>query len=69
VRKENSNEETWGHAVAVFIFAGATLIASCAKPYHEEVERYVFVATILTCRTGRKRRRIFGCGEDARRKG
>ena len=31
--------------VAVFIFAGATLIASCAKPYHEEVERYVFVAT------------------------
>src|SRR5258708_3600775 len=25
--------------VAVFIFAGATLIASCAKPYHEEVER------------------------------
>ncbi len=31
--------------VAVFIFAGAALIASCAKPYHEEVERYVFVAT------------------------
>ena len=31
--------------VAVFIFAGAALIASCAKPYHEETERYVFVAT------------------------
>src|SRR2546421_11275315 len=31
--------------VAVTIFAGAALIASCAKPYHEETERYVFVAT------------------------
>src|SRR6266480_3628553 len=31
--------------VAVLIFAGAALIASCAKPYHEETERYVFVAT------------------------
>ena len=31
--------------VAVLIFAGAGLIASCAKPYHEETERYVFVAT------------------------
>jgi ribose transport system substrate-binding protein len=31
--------------VAAFIFAGAALIASCAKPYHEETERYVFVAT------------------------
>src|SRR2546427_2996715 len=31
--------------VAIFIFAGAALIASCAKPYHEENERYVFVAT------------------------
>src|SRR6266568_3715918 len=29
----------------VCIFAGAALIASCAKPYHEETERYVFVAT------------------------
>src|SRR6266436_3688796 len=29
----------------VSIFAGAALIASCAKPYHEETERYVFVAT------------------------
>src|SRR2546429_1898028 len=31
--------------VAVTIFAGAALIASCAKPYHEETERYVFLAT------------------------
>ena len=31
--------------VSVFIFVGAGLIASCAKPYHEENERYVFVAT------------------------
>ncbi|MCU1316364.1 MAG: hypothetical protein JWN63_1686, partial [Candidatus Acidoferrum typicum] len=31
--------------VAAFIFAGAALIASCAKPYHQETERYVFVAT------------------------
>jgi ribose transport system substrate-binding protein len=31
--------------VPVFIFVGAALIASCAKPYHEESERYVFVAT------------------------
>jgi ribose transport system substrate-binding protein len=30
---------------AVSILAGAALIASCAKPYHEEIERYVFVAT------------------------
>src|ERR1700686_2562149 len=30
---------------AVAIFAGAALIVSCAKPYHEETERYVFVAT------------------------
>jgi ribose transport system substrate-binding protein len=30
--------------VSVFIFVGAALIA-CAKPYHEENERYVFVAT------------------------
>ena len=28
-----------------FIFVGAVLIAACAKPYHEENERYVFVAT------------------------
>jgi ribose transport system substrate-binding protein len=31
--------------VSVFVFVGAALIASCAKPYHEENERYVFVAT------------------------
>jgi ribose transport system substrate-binding protein len=31
--------------VAVFIFVGAVLIAACAKPYHQENERYVFVAT------------------------
>ena len=31
--------------VAVSICAGAALIASCARPYHEETERYVFVAT------------------------
>ena len=30
--------------VSVFIFVGVALIA-CAKPYHEENERYVFVAT------------------------
>ena len=31
--------------VSGFIFVGAVLIAACAKPYHEENERYVFVAT------------------------
>lgn len=29
----------------VLIFIGAGLVASCAKPYHEQSERYVFVAT------------------------
>src|SRR5260370_7785111 len=29
----------------VSIFAGAALIASCVRSYHEETERYVFVAT------------------------
>jgi ribose transport system substrate-binding protein len=33
---------TW---VSVLIFVGAVLIAACATPYHEENERYVFVAT------------------------
>ncbi|HTB92546.1 MAG TPA: substrate-binding domain-containing protein [Candidatus Sulfotelmatobacter sp.] len=28
-----------------FVLIGAMLIAACAKPYHEENERYVFVAT------------------------
>ena len=31
--------------VCVSIFAGAALIVSCARPYHQENERYVFVAT------------------------
>ena len=31
--------------VSVFIFVVAGVIASCATPYHEENERYVFVAT------------------------
>jgi ribose transport system substrate-binding protein len=31
--------------VAVLIFIAAALIASCTQPYHEENERYVFVAT------------------------
>jgi ribose transport system substrate-binding protein len=31
--------------VCVAIFGGAALIGSCAKPYHEDNERYVFVAT------------------------
>ncbi len=31
--------------VSAFIFVGAVLIAACAKPYHEENERYVFVTT------------------------
>ena len=31
--------------VSVLVFIAAALIASCAKPYHEENERYVFVAT------------------------
>src|SRR3977135_3413470 len=33
-----------GTLVSVSIFVGAVLIVSCAKPYHEENERYVFVA-------------------------
>jgi len=31
--------------VAALILVGAALIVSCAKPYHEANERYVFVAT------------------------
>src|ERR1700738_2243817 len=31
--------------VSAFIFVGAVLIAACGQPYHEENERYVFVAT------------------------
>jgi ribose transport system substrate-binding protein len=32
-------------SVFVLVFVGAILIASCAEPYHQENERYVFVAT------------------------
>jgi ribose transport system substrate-binding protein len=31
--------------ISVFVFVGAVLIAACSKPYHEQNERYVFVAT------------------------
>src|ERR1700736_583867 len=31
--------------VPVFILVAAGLLGSCAKPYHEDNERYVFVAT------------------------
>jgi len=31
--------------LVVFAFACAAILASCAKPYHEENERYVFVST------------------------
>ena len=31
--------------VSILVFVGAALIVSCAKAYHEENERYVFVAT------------------------
>jgi len=34
--------------VCVLIFVAGALIASCAKPYHEENERYVFVATNIS---------------------
>jgi ribose transport system substrate-binding protein len=34
--------------VSVFILVGAVLIAACAKPYHQENERYVFVATNIS---------------------
>jgi ribose transport system substrate-binding protein len=30
---------------SLFVFVEATFIASCAQPYHEQNERYVFVAT------------------------
>ena len=30
---------------SLLIFVGSILMASCAKPYHDENERYVFVAT------------------------
>jgi ribose transport system substrate-binding protein len=34
--------------VSVFIFVGSVLIAACAKPYHQENEAYVFVATNIS---------------------
>jgi ribose transport system substrate-binding protein len=34
--------------VSVLILCGAALIGSCATPYHEENERYVFVATNIS---------------------
>jgi ribose transport system substrate-binding protein len=34
--------------VSAFVFVGALLMASCAKPYHDENERYVFVATNIS---------------------
>ena len=37
----------WARYVSIFVlvFVGAILVASCEKSYHEENERYVFVAT------------------------
>ena len=34
--------------VFVSVFVAAVLIVSCAKPYHEGGERYVFVATNIS---------------------
>ena len=31
--------------VSFFVFVGLALLVACAKPYHQENERYVFVAT------------------------
>ena len=33
---------------SIFIIVGAAVFASCAKPYHEDKERYVFVATNIS---------------------
>jgi ribose transport system substrate-binding protein len=35
----------WARLVVLFIIVGAVFLASCAKPYHDANERYVFVAT------------------------
>src|SRR6202795_4333434 len=40
-----TSRRKWITLVAVLILMGAALIAWCARPYHEENERYVFVAT------------------------
>src|SRR5260370_16519747 len=46
IRQGRSPMRRHGSTLAsVFIFVAAALIAACAKPYHEENERYVFVAT------------------------
>jgi ribose transport system substrate-binding protein len=37
--------KTGTRLASIFVFVGAIVMASCAKPYHEENERYVFVAT------------------------
>lgn len=38
----------WAGLLVIFILVGAALIVSCARPYHEPNERYVFVATNTT---------------------
>lgn len=38
----------WAGPLVIFILVGAVLIVSCARPYHEPNERYVFVATNTT---------------------
>src|SRR4029077_21112472 len=45
IRKENPMTRQGTTLVSVLFLRGAALIASCAKSYHEENERYVFVAT------------------------
>jgi hypothetical protein len=54
--------------VFVYIFIGAALIASCAKPYHEETERYVFVATNINLPYWQEAQAVFGRGQSARSK-
>src|SRR5262249_10962055 len=45
VRKEISMRKHAAARLVFFAFAGAAILGSCAKPYHEENERYVFVST------------------------
>jgi ribose transport system substrate-binding protein len=40
--------EHWAGLLVIFILVVAALIVSCARPYHEPNERYVFVATNTT---------------------
>jgi ribose transport system substrate-binding protein len=35
----------WISLASAFVFVGAALTGACTKPYHDENERYVFVAT------------------------